>query len=571
MPDSTGWLARADSALADLLATEPGRRPGADGPRRLMAMIKAAATCSVTPGSRWSGHPEPARAARVWAGELAGLQRDDGLFDVGGNVASPPDTSFVINDLGVTHTLISGTGRLSAQVEAWAQVRDQLHDIAVRSQEALLTGGVHTPNHRWELSAALVRLDRVVGGDRGARRARDWLAERVDIDADGLYSERSPNYAAHVSNPCLLVLADALDEPVLAELVHANLHAMIDLTDDGEVETVLSRRQDQHAPFPTGPFALQWRRFAVREGCARCAVHAASAALADGFDPVDALAQSLLDPTLERPLPPAANDDRPGTRVFGLGLVRRRDVHGTVTVYAGSDLPRAGRIASGLACNPTFLRMRSGRVLLDSVRLSRQFFGLGPFRATSWHQDGDTTVLTEEVGAGYYLPLEASARRPDGAYDLHFEGRFAARMSFAEREERRVLLRTEVQITTAEHGVVLDVQLSGARVAYALELAFRGGGALTGGTRLDEERVLLPAGSATYRVGDDALSVVRADTVPGVPERTVPAFYDPGEAYTVTGGTDARSGPRLYLTGWSDQKLRVAVSRAGPASPAAAG
>src|SRR5699024_4805072 len=222
-----------------------------------------------------------------------------------------------------------------------------------------------------------------------------------------------------------------------------------------------------------------------------------------------------------------------------------------------SDVPDAGRIASGLACNPTFLRMRSGRVFLDSVRLSRQFFGLGPFRATSWRQEGDAIVLTEEVGAAYYLPINASEQHPDGNYDLQFEGRFAAKMSFAERLSDRVTLRTEARITTTEGSVLLDVEFSGACVPYALELAFRPGGVFTGAVQVADDQAKLSSGAVGYRVGDDELRVARTElSVPAV-DPVVPAFYHPGEAYTATGGTDALTGPRLYLTGRTDRPLQL--------------
>ena len=66
---------------------------------------------------------------------------------------------------------------------------------------------------------------------------------------------------------------------------------------------------------------------------------------------------------------------------------------------------------------------------VGSVRLSREFFGLGPFRAQEMSVAGDRVLLHEEVSAAYYQPLPAASLRADGRYGLEHEGRFAAAMS----------------------------------------------------------------------------------------------------------------------------------------------
>jgi hypothetical protein len=211
-------------------------------------------------------------------------------------------------------------------------------------------------------------------------------------------------------------------------------------------------------------------------------------------------------------------------------------------------VPVAGRVASGLACNPTFLTLWHGGPVLRAARLSRDFFGLGPFRATSMERAGGRVVLDEEVAASYYQPLEAARRRADGSYQLEHEGRFAASMAFSQRGEDVVRLRTTVAIDVDldEVAVELTVTTRGPAAPHMLELALPPGAGLRGAEDLGGDRHLLT---------DEPVEVVvagltyRVDLEPGG-ATVAPPLYRPGEAYEFLGGTDALGGPRLYLT-WS--------------------
>ncbi len=550
------YATRITSAADEVLASLLDDAPPAIAHREVMRRIKTAAACAHAPGSRWHRHPDPLRAASQWLAQLRGLQAATGLFTSGDNVDSPPDSSFTLNDLVITRDLLD-----HAPQPAWAEVSHGLGEIAARAAGAVVNGGVHTPNHRWEIASALAGLARITGDERARERARQWLAEGVDVDEDGVYSERSANYAAYVSNPSLLALAAELDRPDLREIVHRNLHAMIDLTDDGEVETVHSRRQDQREVFVTGPFATQWRRFAVG-GCSRCAAAAGAAESAARLDPVDALAQTLLEPELAMDLPDGVT--APVDRRFALGLWRQRNADRMLTVHGGSDVPHAGRVASGLACNPSVLRLRYASVLLDSLRLSRDFFGLGPFRAQRAEEADGVITLTEDLSAGYYQPLSEAERRPDGDYPVEFEGRFAAAMAFSRRASDQVRLQTTMRVRPEADGVRLEVDFSGADVPYAVELAFRPGGQLTGGRDLGGGAVELVEGVATYRVGADEI-VVGPGNGTGADR---PPAYHPGEAYTFLGGTDALTGPRVYVTGRTTSRLVLTIQgRSDEAGP----
>ncbi|GHH67568.1 hypothetical protein [Promicromonospora soli] len=510
------------------------------GHRELMRMVATAVALRILrPGAVASRRVD---TALTLAERLASLQEPGGLFSSDGNLQSPPDSAFTLNDVGITLTALE-----RAADPALAPLEQQLRGIAQRAVPALVTGGVHTPNHRWEVGAALVRLRAF--DERAIARAQQWLAEGVDADRDGLYSERSANYAAFVSNPSLHVLAEGLQRPDLLEIVHDNLHSQLALTDaDGVVETVFSRRQDQGGQIPLEVFHTQLRRFALG-GCATCTAGAARSEPRDGAVAAIALLEVLTEPQLDAPLPappmPSASERVRHFADVGL-LVAERGPERWV-VYGGSDVPHAGRVGSGLAGDPTFLRFRSGAAVVRSLRLSRVFFGLGPFRAEALQvADDGVARLHERVTAGYYQPMAEGRRRADGRYRLVSDGRFSASMAFDERARDDVELVTDVVVHGGSAGVELQVTTSGAATRWSLELAL-GDGVLAGVEQVSTDGYRMAGHAAELRSGDDAIVIETSVD----PEPEVVGTYEPGEAYTFLGGTDALGGPRLYLTGTS--------------------
>jgi hypothetical protein len=484
---------------------------------------------------------------------LSALQSDSGLFEGGDNVQSPPDSAFTINDACDVHHLLG-----DAPGEA-AALRDVLAAIIQKAAPALLAGGVHTPNHRWELTAALARIHRSFPDPRLVERAEEWLAEGIDIAPDGFFSERSPNYATAVSIPSLLAIADILDRPDLRGAVERNLELTLSLIgSDGTVETLPSRRQDQGTLFPLARYAAAFREIAVTTGREDFA-WAAGRATAEGVDDPGLLAELLLRPAIGETLPVARAPRRAELLVHESAslAVSRRDGF-ELTVYGGSDYPQQRRIRSGLAVDPTFLRLSAGAAILDSVRLSRSFFGLGPFRAEGLRVLDDGSLrLRERVVSGYYGPLPAGSRRTDGDYALADEGRFSAAMSFAERERDDVELATTVIVHPRENGVDLDIELEGPPLAWSLELAFRPGGALdTAGPRDSDGAHVLDGTTATYRVSGDAIVV----EVAGLKPAADPLPYFPGEDYAFLSGTDAAGGVRLLVGGSTPSRFQLRLT-----------
>ncbi|MFI9832219.1 hypothetical protein ACIHIX_31565 [Streptomyces sp. NPDC051913] len=547
----------ADRSVAPLSA-DPDAEPVGVPHRGLARRVKTLIAAYRSPDSALHGSGQAVAAALTHLRALRAVQTPSGLFAGGDNVQSPPDSAFTVNDVCDAHVLAADAGPELDEVTA------ALAEIAGAAAESLLTGGVHTPNHRWELSAALARLHRSFPDDRLRARAEEWLAEGVDIDTEGLYSERSAVYASIVTNPALLLLAEVLGRGDLLDAVARNLTATLDLIrPDGTVETVHSRRQDQRLSFALWPYLPHYRLLAIRTGRGDFA-RAARLAAADGIEDSDLLAQTFLTPDLCRVLPAPDAQELPRDRYLPTA---RLAVHASATahtvVYGGSDVPEHRRIRSGLACNPTFLRLFAGAAVLDAVRLSRVFFDLGPFRAADMERPADHRYrLTQTLTAAYYQPLPKDHRRDDGAYRLVDEGRFSAAMAFPDRPQDEVSHTTRVEVDLRDDGADLRIDISGPPVPWALELTFRPGGEPQGAVPLDDGRWCLTTEPLTYRVGDDEIRVeaaVEAGEPLAGPDRSEILRYDPGQDHTVVGGTDATTGNRVYLGGLGPHTLTLAL------------
>ncbi|PZG02076.1 hypothetical protein [Micromonospora deserti] len=541
--------ARAEAmALIDGLAGGiPAGLPHRETMRAVKALILADATAA--PGTPASAGGRPAVDALL--AHLAGLQGPTGLFD-GDNLVSPPDSAFTINDVCLVLEVLD---RVGADTR-WTGAVERLRTIAARSVDALVTGGVHTPNHRWELASALAGLHHVTGDDRLVPRIDEWLAEGIDVDADGFYSERSAIYSAVVTNPSLVTLARLLARPELLDPVRANLRTLPSLVDDdGEVVTVHSRRQDQRETFHVHAYLSQLRRFAVTDGDGQLARLAMLGAASGPPEPSRHLAEALVDPVLTELLPAPVPAREGGTFWPTVGLLRRRAGVTTTTVFGGADTRATGRVASGLANSATVLQVRHGAARLCALRISPQFFATGAFRPTVMDVADDRVRLTEERVSGYYQPLPSDHRRSDGAYPLTDEGRFFARMDFPARMLSPLRLTTCLQVTLTDDGAVLELRFTGPRTRVAVELVF-GGGTLTGavphpslaGTQW------LRGPSVLLRTGSQAIEV----QVDGHDEELAPSFDD-GEFFAYVHGEDRVPGQRVLLAAWSDRPVRLLV------------
>lgn len=493
------------------------------------------------------------------ADALAAAQFDDGLYDQGA-VHSPPDTGFSIVDLGLTYGLLEEDDDTSTR-----SIRATLKKILLKAGKGLAEGGVHTPNHRWKICAALARVNSFWPDESYTRRIDAWLAEGVDQYPAGQYSERSATYAPIVTNPSLLTLARLTDRPELYACVRRNLEATLHLIEpNGEVETVHSRRQDQKTTKHVSEYWLQYRALALRDKDGRFAAVAETIQRRGAdqtFDETplgDFLAEVLDHPELAAPLPKAT--EAPGKFTFHdkeCGLVRIGRGATRTSIFGGTDFPDVHAISSGLSTNPTFLKWRKGGAILDSLRLSPQFFSTGHFRAEDLVRTSDGWRLSAEVRAAFHLPLPPQHRRADGLYPLTDDGRFWSAMDFPHRPKQWRTLRTEVRLRESGGGWDLDFSVGPSEVPLALELCFRPGGTLGGVEPVagQADTYQLVKGYGTYTVGDDVITFGPGN---GSGPRQ-PATVDAGERYSWMAGSLNLSGIRVLITGRAPLSYRLTL------------
>jgi hypothetical protein len=479
---------------------------------------------------------------------LATLQHDDGTYDAG-NLHSPPDSAFALQDLCLIRTLLDADDQPVTKPS-----RAVLERIIRKAGPALATGGVHTPNHRWEVSAALARINHLFPDRRYAARIDDWLDEGIDAAPDGIYSERSATYASEVTNPSLLTIAWLRRRPELIPFVRRNLAATLYLLEpNGEVDTIASRRQDQTKVRDAWWYLTQFRELALHDHDGRFATVAKDIERRGTGELGDFLAEVLERPELAAQLPAAAPAPDDFIQEFpAQQLARVRRGARTATLFGGTDFHDIPVIASGLSTNPTFFKFRTSSAILDSVRLSPQYFSTGHFRSDGLRRTGQRTFrLGDEVKVPYHLPLPKRYRRGDGAYALTNEGRFYASMDFPHRPNQYRTLSTAVSVTEVGTGFDLAFELSGSEVPFAVELCFRPGGTLSGVEQLDAAgNYQLVDGTGAYTVGSD-----RIEFGPGNGPARV--SMDPGERYTQLNGSLVPDGLRVYLTGRSPARYAL--------------
>lgn len=220
----------------------------------IYAMSEAAAVyCNAS--SRYFHDTTLKNAMNLALDFIAKAQRENGSFDYPScNFNSAPDTSFCFK------RLIAGYRVILKYEPEEVELLGKYKTILVRSLNALVEGGFHTPNHRWGITAALMQgvnlVDDADFQEKLTLRAKQFLAEGIDGDEEGEYAERSTgNYNAVVNNAMMAMYEESKDEYYLG-FVERNLKMMMYYYEpDGTIFTQNSTRQDQgKAAYPNQYF-----------------------------------------------------------------------------------------------------------------------------------------------------------------------------------------------------------------------------------------------------------------------------------------------------------------------------
>ncbi len=476
-------------------------------PGTAAGIIDAFSAAYLHPRSKFHRNTGLPPRIKLAADLLAREQTTDGNWDLPiTNFNSPPDTGFIVRTLCPPAVLLKRARE--TEIFGW------LEPLLRAAGRGMVKGGVHTPNHRWVICAALSQLYELFGEPAYLKRIDQWLAEGIDIDPDGQFSERSTYVYNPVTDNALTTMAAKLNRPHLLEPVRNNLESMLYLLHASyEVVTEISRRQDVNQRGDMGPywFSLAYlaRRHKSRDGRFET--------LADHFAPTRAGLSTLMEyPELQSPGPPQLPipDDHckafPHNRLFHV---------------------RRGRMSASILAGgrSRFFTFRNGDAVVNAVRFASAFFGKGQFSAPVVEETGNEFWMKQSLEAPYYQPLDPVER-------VNADQWGTTRLK--RRQSEICHLTQSVAISEHEKGFRVRIQSQGTKdVPLAVEINFREGGKLEGVVPAHKvaDGWILESGRGVYRAGSNAIR------------------FGPGvraHAYTQVRGADPKlPGPSVYLTG----------------------
>jgi hypothetical protein len=552
------YLAPMIQQAKDSAAGESGGRGG---------LIMALSAAYVNPVSKYHHDASLPPLIEKDAVDLAARQNPSGLYD-SGNLDSPPDTGFMVDGLCKAQMLL-----LQDDSSATAGIRRILESIIRKTAPGMLSGGIHTPNHRWHVCSTLAHINALYPDAAYLRRIEDWLGEGIDVDQDGQWAERSSNYNSAVNNPAMMNLALLLKRDEFFEPLRKNLEMTLYYVEPGGLmETVASRRQDQRRGSRNSihSYYSLYRLLAIVDGngvfasMARYIEQNFMRELARSTGRNSALVNLLTEPVFGsklpelRPLPENFEKVFPNSKLV---RIRRGDL--TATINGGNDAGLGRGFASGLATNPAFFRMTKGKVVLDSIRMTPAFFNTGFFFPDEFIPIEDGYILRETRKVPYHLPLPKEYRKSDGQYLLTPDGRFYSKLDFPNRPKDYKTIVNTVTIRENNGSFTLDFDVSGYEgVPVTVELCFRRGGtfdgvALTGSGNAPGG---VPDGRAGRQMQNDPESfrmdeTMGSYTVEGSTLEFGPGVYEhsrlgmEGEQFSVYNGELKADGLRVYMTG----------------------
>lgn len=433
------------------------------------SVAETLAASFVHPQSTFHDDAAVLQRIRLAAGFLERSQSPEGNIDLlSTNFNSPPDTGFVVHGVA--------TAAAVARLHGRAEITNILRPFLVKAGGGMAIGGIHTPNHRWVVSSALAQVNDLFPDARFVRRIDEWLAEGIDMDDDGQFTERSTLVYNIISDRALVVMAAKLKRLELLEPVRRNLHALAYLLHaDGELVTEISRRQDQFTRGGVSGYWFPLTYLALKDQ------DGALSALARQVSPESPRLSALLEyPELAQPLPaPRSLPDNFEKSFPHVGIVRiRRGALSSTLVMGGFS---------------RFFTLRYGDAVIEGVRFATSFFGKGQFIPDSAERTAAGYHFRQSLEAPYYQPLPRHITPEAWA---------------ASRSERRQTeicrLEQSADVSEVKGGFRLRVRATGTSgVPLAVEIGFREGGTLEGCRPLPESQgsFLLEKGTGTYRAG----------------------------------------------------------------------
>lgn len=494
-------------------------------PHSTVAYIRTAGCALASPESRYYRSEAITKELEEALRYLLKIQHADGTIDLlSTNFHSTPDTGFIVKWLVPVYTIVrqEDSTRYATQLEL-------LKTFLQRAGETLAVGGIHTPNHRWVVSAALTKLNEVWPNPRFVARINQWLGEHIDMDTDGQYDEKSTLVYSPLTDRVLITIAKGMNKPELYEYVRRNLMmTTYYVHPNGEVATDASGRQDKATVGTMEGYYYPYRYLALKD---RNGVFSAMCKKIEDTvleKVVSQLSYFLEDPTLWQELPKPTSVPTNYAKAFPYsGLVRIRRDNWDATIISN---------------NPTWLTFHKGNAVLQGIRFSASFFGKGQFQGTEIRQEGKDYVMEQKLDGPYFQPYPKDSIDPAGNWN---------KMPKSNRKQSEVQqLTSSVRVRETNNGVECDIEITGTdRVPVSVELIFREGGAFKNVVPVTSEKdtyLLKTAEAGTFTLQNDTLTFG-----PGLAQH---------KAIQLRGALPRMSAPTVYLTGFTPFKHTLRLS-----------
>ncbi|WP_236975650.1 hypothetical protein [Membranihabitans maritimus] len=388
---------------------------------------------------------------------LLNVQYEDGTIDLySTNFHSTPDTAFIVNDLIPTFKMMKSMG-----YEESNTLLEKMKTFILRAGQCFITGGIHTANHRWVVSAALARVYSIDPQKKYIKRIDEWLAEGIDQDSDGQYHERSVSIYSPICNNMFLTIGKLLNRKEFFDIVRKNLEmTLFYIQPGGEVLTEASDRQDKATIAYVNRYYLSYRYFAISDKNGQFS--SVCKLIEDKMinSVVGTIPYMYEFSEYQHPLPPS----KPlPTRYFKnfshSGVIRIKEDHWDLSIIEN---------------NPTFMVLMKGNVVVQSVRLAAAFFGSkGQFIPEELMVENKKITLKKSITHGYYQPIP--------------EDRVSGKNGWVEypRDKRGMselqTMNYTVVISIEDSKVKLDIDVSGTdNVPVSCEMNFRSGDIISG-------------------------------------------------------------------------------------------
>lgn len=436
-------------------------------------------------------------------------QHANGTIDLPAtNFSSPPDTAFVVHSVATAATL--------ARRHHVKSILNQLQEFLTLAGEALRLGGVHTPNHRWVICAALAQINELFPKEGYVTRINQWLAEGIDIDDEGQFTERSTAGYNTIVDSALVVMAHKLKRPDLLEPVRKNLNAMAFLLHpDGEVVTEISSRQDLDTRATMSGYWFPLRYLAGLDG------NGLFASMLALLKPEHAELHRLMEYTecsLQLPAYEAIPDNY--EREYALaGVTRIRRGRTSATIFHHN--------------NSHWFSMRNGGAVIKSIRFASAFFGKGQFVPSLFERREDGYYFKQTLEGRYLQPIEDASLLPV------LNNRWSA-LTPRRKTSDNCKLIYEASIRETALGFQVFISAKGTdNVPLTVEINLREGGELLGAREVPGQpgAFILTEDTVTYSVDNESLRIG-----PGKCEHTW---------LELRGAQPRLSGPSLFITGYT--------------------